>query len=250
MRLKQVAFFVVVAISLVAYPLLLLPYLVHHNLPNAGLVLSSESIKTTELPQAIQSYLKSDSDMYYLILRQKSPVRTDQPYTDWIIAVITPRPFEPGKLVEFADPKADFFVDWRDYPFGRSFNELVVADVVQEVSGIEAYVERPIYDPYGGPLLILSTADYYAGSLIFILLCLSLPRRLSFWSILLSVWGYAFGQQLYNYFALVHHNYIPDELKLFGFTSFVWAAGAFLLWIYETRTAHGRRVTETVFHLG
>jgi len=245
--LRQASFIGLVVALLVAYPVLLVPYLVHHNLPNSGMVLSSGSIEAEQLPQGIRTYLRTGSDLYYVILTQKPPVRTDQPYTEWIIAVITSSRFQTGQLVEFYDPIAALFVDWRDYPFGRSFNELVVADVIQELRGTEAYLEGIVYGPNGGILLTLSTADYYAGPLIFPLVALVFLRRLTFWSIMLAVWGYAFGQQLYNYFASIHHNIVPDELRLFGSTSFMWAAGAFLFWIYETKTARGRRVSEKVF---
>jgi hypothetical protein len=246
-RYRRTVILLLLATSIVVYPVLLVPYIIHHNLPNVGMVLFSDRIGTDQLPQGIKTYLRPGSDLFFLIVRQVSPVRTDQPYTEWIMAVITQKTFERGKMVEFIDPLATLFVDWRDYPFKQSFNELIIADVVQELSGIEAYVESIIYGTNGGVLLTLSTADYYAGPVVFPLLALVFWRRLTFWSILLSVWGYAFGQQLYTHFSLIHHNVVPEELKLFGFTSFMWAAAAVLLWIYETKTTHGRRLSETVF---
>ena len=248
--LRQLVFFAIVAMCLIAHPVLTLPYVIHHNLPNAGLVVSSGSVNDESLTPDIQRYLGMSIPHYYLILRQASPVRTDQPYTQWIMVVITDTEFKPGTLVEFQDPIATLFVDWRDYPFKQAFNELVIADIVVELSGTEAFFESRVYGPNGGILLNLSMADYYVGPLIFPLLAVVFLRRLTFWSILLSAWGYAFGQQLYNRFALIHHIVVPVELKMFGATSFLWAAAALLLWIYETRTAHGQRVSERVFSFG
>ena len=245
--LKRVAFVALIVVSLVGYPILLLPYLVHHNLPNAGLVTSSGKIVPEQLPQYVRPYLRPSAELYYLVLKQASPVRTDQPYNQWIMVVVTDKLFQPGDLVEYYDPSTKFIVDWRDYPFGTSFEEFIIPAMIQKLSGIEAYLESIVYTSNGGTLLLLSTADYYAGPVIFPLLALVFLGRLNFWTIFLCAFGYALGQELYTNYALIHHNVVPTELQLFGFTSFIWAGAAILFLIYETRTTHGRNVSEKVF---
>lgn len=251
--MRRYVFIVFVLAVLVIYPVLLLPHVIHVNLPNAGKVLSSGEISVDALPSAIVSlYLGPDwgSTVYYLIVAQTNPVRTDQPYQPWIMAVITKQSFLPGTLVEFTDPIVQgLFVDWRNYPFGQPFNELVVADLIHELGGIEALSESLLYSPVGGILSLISTTDLYVGPLLFPFLTIVFMRRLTFWSVILTVWGYAFGQQESNNFAIVHHISVPSELKLFGFSSYFLLAAAFLAWIYETKTEQGKRISKQVLSI-
>lgn len=247
-RRKAIAWAFVVLLMICSYFTLLIPYLVHANLSHSGLVIFSEDIPLESLPKGIGSFIVFQERPVVVFIKQQKPIWIDRPVTEWTIALITTQKFPNGTFVEFLYPVARMYVNWRDYPFGQIFDELVIADVAREVEQFEVDVEHLLSSPYGSAVLALSAADYYFGPFLFALIAYVFKKRPTLWSIVMIPWCYSAETLLYNTLATLHYNYVPDELKLFGFLWIALTPIVLLIWAYE-RSPRGRAVAEELFTL-
>jgi len=230
------------------YFILLIPYVVHTNLSHSGLVISSEEVSIESLPEGIRIFIVFRDKPVVAVIKQQKPVWVNRPVTEWTIALITAKKPPSGAFIEFIYPVAQMYVDWRDYPLGQVFDQLVIADVVREIPQFEADVEQLLSSPYGAAISALSTVDYYFGPFLFVLMAYVFERRPTIWSIVMIPWCYSAETFIYNTLAIRHYNYIPDELKLFGYLFIILTPMALLAWAYE-RTPRGRAVIKELFTL-
>jgi len=247
-RRNAFAWAFVVLLVFCLYFALLIPYLVHSNLSHSGLVIYSEDIPSGSLPHGIRSFIVFQEKPVVVFIRQEIPTWVDRPVKEWTIALITNQRFPSGAFVEFISPVARMYVNWRDYPFDQLFDELVIADTVREVGQFEVNVEYLLYSPYGSAIFALSAADYYFGPFLFALIAYVFKKRPTLWSIVMIPWCYSVETLLYNTLAILHYNYVPDELKLFGFLWIALTPIVLLVWAYE-RSPRGRSVAEDLFTL-
>ena len=230
------------------YFALLIPYVVHANLSHSGLVIFSEDISTASLPEGIRSFIVFHDKPVVVFIKQQKPTWLGRSVTEWTIALITTQRFPSGAFIEFNYPLVRMYVDWRDYPFGQYFDELVVADVVSPAGQLDINVESILSSSYGSIILALSAADYYFGPFLFALVSYVFKKRPTLWSIMTIPWCYSVETLLYNSLATLHLNYIPDELKLFGFFFLPLTPVVLLVWWYE-RSSRGRTLAEELFTL-
>jgi len=238
------------AVSLVIclYFALLVPYVVHANLSHSGQVIFSEKISIESLPEGIRSFIIFRDEPVFVLIKQEKPIWLGRSVTEWVIALITTKEFPNGAFIEFIYPVARMYANWRDYPFGQIFDELVIADVVRPVGQFEVNVEYLVYSAYGSAILALSAADYYFGPFLFVLVTYVFKKRPTLWSIAILPWCYSVETLLYNTLAILHYNYVPDELKLFGFACIALTPLVLLVYAYE-RSPRGRALAEELFTL-
>jgi len=236
----------IVLLVVCMYFALLIPYVVHSNLNRAGFVIFSEDVPIESLPNSIRSFIAFRDKPVVILIKQQKPTWIARSVTEWTIALITPRKFPRGAFIEFMYPVAQMYVNWRDYPFGQIFDELVIADVVREIEQYKVGVEYILSSPYGSVIFALSSADYYFGPFLFALIAYLFKKRPTLWSIVMIPWCYSIQTLLYNTLAILHYNYVPGELKLFGFLFMPLTPVVLLVWAWE-RTPPGQVVAEKLF---
>lgn len=243
---RVMSFIVVTILFTIVYLTLLVPYIVHSNLNDAGMVIKSERISSDSLPKMIEVFARTYNQTWVLTVKQRLPLWVDRPVTEWTIALVTTTDFPPGAFVQFERPTAKLYMNWREFPVREPFDQLVVCDKVQQAGQTESYVEGLLLSSFGGGILMLSIVDYYFGPLVFILLPLIHKRRPTLWSIAMAAWAYCLEIQLYNTFAITHYNYVPTELKAVGLLFIPLAPVVILVWLFE-RTSTGKSVSDRIF---
>ena len=229
-----------------AYFALLVPYVVHANLSHSGLVISSEDISADQLPGDVRQFIVFHDKLAVLLIKQQKPIWLGRPAREWTIALVTNQKVPPGTFIEFNYPVAQMYVDWRDYPFGQFFDQLVISDLVRPLSQFEIDIEHLLSSNFGTIVFQLSVADYYFGPFLFAAIALVFKKRPTLWSILMIPWCYSFETLVYNTLAASHNNYVPSELSFFGYLFLPLTPVLLLVWAYE-RSAAGRAVAEQLF---
>jgi hypothetical protein len=212
--------------------LLLVPYLVHVNLDNAGLVVYSGERTVDSLPEGIQELakLKGFVQPVILLVKHQQPER--------VTMVVTSEMFWPGEVVELFDYVVNWHVDWRDFNLvDQSFDRFVIASV-RQLNSIESAIEYLLLPPLGEALFTLSKADFYVGSLAIVLLStVLLQKRLALWNIPAAISFYSFQIWVLNKIAYDHGNYVTLEFSSFGYFFFVLLPVTVYMWRFERSQA-------------
>lgn len=199
-----------VAIALVVlYFIFLVPYAVHANLEDAGVVKDRKVLSTQNLPEDIGDIIKSEECTVLLVENGVSEER---------FVVISPEMYLAGEVVEVTDKIINWRVDWHEYGFfEESYENLIVGDV-GKVAIFETSVESILAGQIGSVIFVLSKIDFFIGALLVITyLSFSFSNRLYLWNILAIISLYSFEIFFGNIFADLHNVIVSDTSKYFGY---------------------------------
>jgi hypothetical protein len=220
------------------YVLLLIPYLVHANLDNAGVVVYSEEIALDSLPEGVQGLCKERGFVTPVVLLAKHLK------PEWTTMVITSESFQVGTVVEMSDYVINWRVDWRDFNFvDQTFDRFAIASV-QPVDPFFSSIEKMLLDQRGLILHELSRIDFNVGPVLIVFsLTILLQRRLALWN-LPAIFGlYSIQSWRFNEIAYQHNGYVPPEWKFFSYFFIILIPLAFYAWHFE-RSEGGRVFAE------
>jgi len=221
---------------LLVYFALLIPYVVHANLNNAGIVVYSRDITIESLPKDIQEIcrLRGINPTTLLLVKHTNP--------KWTTIVITSSQFSNNEMVEITYYVVNWRLDWRDINLvDQRFDRFAIANL-KLLSPFESWVESALSNQLGGYLRDLSLADFYVGP-VFLVLCITLltVKRLAVWNIP-AIWGcYSFQVLMSNMLARSHNVYVATEWSYFGYLFLGLLPITVYLWHYE-KTEAGQSV--------
>lgn len=226
----------VILMYIIIFPI---PYIIHTNLDNAGIVIQSTEIPLKSLPRDIQELcnLRGIYKPHRLIVKHVEPER--------ITLVISSKSYQVGTVVEMFDFIANWIVDWRDFNFANQpFDKLVISDLKQ-LGYHESLIERMLFNTQGTiGLFTLSKVTYYGGPVLFIL-CLTIlvQRRLALWNIPALISSYSFQVWVQNLLAFGHKLHVATELTYFGYVFVALFPASIYAWHFE-RSPGGRYVAK------
>jgi len=229
---------IVIFCILLIYFLLLIPYTVHLNLGNAGVVIYNEEIALEFLPHGVQELARERGFATPVILLVKHPIQ------EWTSMVITSKSFSVGTVVEMSDYVVNWRVDWRDFNFaGQAFQRLIIANVKQ-LDPFESSIETVFSTPQGWILYDVSRVDFYAGPVLVVFaLTMLLQKRLALWNIPALVGFYSFQTWRLNTLAYVHRLPVDVELEYFGYLFVAMLPLVLYIWHFE-RSSGGHFIAE------
>lgn len=225
-RLFLLLIFGVVMIFTIILPI---PYIVHTNLGNAGIVIYNKDIDLKMLPPKIQQIcrLRGLTTPILLLVRHVEP--------DWITMVITTEQYPSGVAVEMSEHIIEWYVDWRDFDLANQAFQKLAISKVERLKEHEAFIEQMLYATRG-PLSLhnLSKATFYGGAVIFIL-CLTLivQKRLAVWNLPALISAYSIQFWCLNTLASTHHIAVNTEWEYFGYMFFVMIPLSLYAWYFE-----------------
>ncbi len=178
---KKKSFNVVVFLMTIFYFLLLLPYIVHSNLENVGVVKDFEVIQFNSFPDDIREFLVTQKDSYtVLMVENVLPKRK-------MIIISDESNFVRGTIVEATDSVVDRSVDWHGYAFTDYHFDKIIIGEIKSVGRIESFFELLFINlpsDVSGLILTLSKLNFLIGPIVLVL-CLSFLLRgnLGLWNI-------------------------------------------------------------------
>jgi len=222
----------IISMYVIIFPI---PYLVHNNLDNAGIVTYAEDVPMTSLPKSIQEIckLRGISKPTIQLVKHVEP--------EWVTLVVSSLRYPIGSAVEMTDFIVEWYVDWRDFNFAeRDFQKLVISNI-KELDAIESFVEKMllvqertigVYD--------LSRVTFYGGPILFVL-CLTIlvQKRLALWNLPALFSCYSFQIWCLNILAYKHHLTVSIEWEYFGYLFIVLIPLSIYAWHFE-RSIGGR----------
>jgi len=212
----------------VMYAFLLIPYLYHANLENAGVIIYGNEIALESLPGDVQEVCKLRGIVtpVVLLVQHLNP--------EWVTMVITSRKFSLGTVIEMSDYVVNWRVDWRDFNLvDQTFQRFAIADVRQP-GPFESSIESLLSTQLGSIVYDLSKIDFYAGPVL-VVLCLTvlLQGRLALWSLPAAVACYSFQVWQLNAIAYEHHLTVAVEWEYFGYLFVALLPLALYAWHFE-----------------
>jgi len=217
---------VVIGICIMIFPL---PYLVHNALDNAGIVISSEDISLSSLPQQIQEIciLRGISKPVLMMIEHVKP--------KVITMLVSSNKYPVGTAVEMTDFIIEWHVDWRDFNLAeQAFQKFSISNI-EELDYLETMVEKMLFgqENFIG-VYELSKVTFFGGPILFIL-CLTLvvQKRLALWN-LPAIFGiYSFQIWYQNVLAFRHNLTIATEMEKFGYLFFGLIPLSIYAWHFE-----------------
>jgi len=207
---------------------LLIPYLFHHNLESAGVIIYSNEITLESLPGDVQKVcrLRGLFTPVVLLVKHLKP--------EWVTMVIAPERFASDTYVEMSDFVVNWRVDWRDFDLAdRTFDRFAIAEV-RQLGSFETGIETMLSTQPGSILYELSRIDFYGGPVL-VVFCLAvlLQGRLAVWNLPTLIGCYSLQVFCINVLALERHLYVAEEWKFFGYLFIVSIPLAVYLWHLE-----------------
>lgn len=222
----------VIVMYVIIFPI---PYIVHTNLDNAGIVVYSNTVELESLPNNIQEIcsLRGIYEPNVLLVRHIEP--------KWFTLVISSESYYTGTMVEMSDYIIDWYVDWHDFNIvDQPFQKFAISDI-NKLGSIETFFERALLVQEDSiSLFDLSKVTFYGGPILFIL-CLTLitQKRLAIWNLPACLGLYSFQTWVTNIIASIHHIAIATEWVYFGYLFAGLIPLAIYAWHFE-RSAGGR----------
>jgi len=222
-------------VILFCYPLLLMPYIVHTNIKDCGIVKESKVIPLDSLPEDIQDVIAFKPNCAVLLVEQSvSRIRA---------AIITDKLQKPGTVIEVTDKIIDWYVDWHEYRFfDRSFKVLIVGQV-QPLGPLESFVETILSLRFGSAIFSLSKMVFFVGPLLLIVyLTLFFKHRFYLWNVPAVISLYSLGIFMGNMVGGAHQMVISDYWRYFGYLFMPLIPLTFLFSKYEESEEGGRQI--------
>ena len=225
---------ILVIFLFLCYFLLLAPYIVHTNLQEAdvGIVGDLKIVPVQSLPEDIQDMVFGEECTVILVEDSISDKKT---------VVITEKSAHSSHIyksnvIVVADKIIEWHVDWhayKQYFFDDRFSVLIVGDV-EEVGGMESFVEGVLYSSFGSPIFSLSKAIFLFAPLILVLyIRFSFRNRFYLWNITAILALYSLEVFISNMVGSMHHITPSEMWKYFGFLFLVLTPFTFLFSKYE-----------------
>jgi len=236
--LRALSVAILICLIAIPYIFLLVPYMVHANLDNAGIVMYSEETTLDSLPEGVQKLLRERgfNTPVVILVKHLKP--------EWITMVITSEKFPHGSFIEMSDYVVNWRVDWRDFSFvEQTFDRFAIAEVKQ-LDQFYSCIERMPLNQSGRILHELSRINFYASPIL-IVFCLTilLQRRFALWN-LAAVLGLNSLQVFWlNAIATEHNVYVAPEADYFGYFFLVLIPLALYAWHFE-RSLGGRSIAD------
>ncbi len=206
-----------------------IPYIIHVNLGNAGIVTYNKDIDLKMLPPKIQQIcrLRGITTPTLLMVRHVAP--------NWITLVIATEQYPTGVAVEMSEHIIEWYVDWRDFDLANQAFQKLAISKVERLKEHEAFIEQLLYATKG-PISLhsISKAAFYGGPVLFIL-CLTLivQKRLAVWNLTALISAYSFQIWCLNTLASTHHIAVNTEWEYFGYMFFVMIPLSLYAWYFE-----------------
>ena len=226
---------VLVFFLFLCYFLLLAPYIVHTNLSeaDAGIVADLKTVPVQSLPEDVQDVVFGEECAVLLVEDSISGEKTvviREEKSDHSLHVYK------GDVIEVTGKIIEWYVDWhayKQYFFDDRFSILIVGDV-EEVGGMESFVEGILYSSFGSPIFSLSKAIFLFAPLILVLyIRFSFRNRFYLWNITAILALYSLEVFISNMVGSIHHITPSGMENYFGFLFLVLAPFTFLFSKYE-----------------
>jgi len=209
-----------------------IPYVVHSNLENAGIVVYNDEIPLEALPQNLQEVcrLRGINAPVMLLVKHVEP--------EWTTMVISTENLPMGTTVEMSEHIINWHVDWRDFNLANQPFQKLAISKVERLNEFEAFFERVLYAQRGSiGLYDLSKVTFYGGPILFIL-CLTLvvQKRLALWNLPAVFSCYSFQIWSMNTLASVHRLTVTTEWEYFGYLFVGLIPLTLYAWYFERST--------------
>ena len=209
---------ILVIFLFLCYFVLLAPYIVHTNLQEAdvGIVGDLKIVPVQSLPEDIQDMVFGEECTVILVEDSISDKKT---------VVITEKSAHSSHIyksnvIVVADKIIEWHVDWhayKQYFFDDRFSVLIVGDV-EEVGGMESFVEGVLYSSFGSPIFSLSKVIFLLAPLLLIIyVTFSFRNRFYLWNIAAILALYSLEVFVFNMVGSVHHIATFGLWKYFGY---------------------------------
>jgi len=222
----------------VIFVFLLIPYLIHANLDNVGVVIYCNETTLESLPEDIQEIcmLRGFVTPVVLLVKHLRPT--------YVTMVIALEKFSLGTVVEMSEYVVNWRVDWRDFNLAdQNFERFAIANV-GKLDPFESSIETLLLTKTGLIVHELSRINFYAGSILVVLSAtLLIQGRLALWNLPAIFGCYSFQVWRLNVIANKHHLYVASEWKYFGYYFIILIPLALYLWYFELSPG-GRRTAE------
>jgi len=241
------------AVLFLCYILLLVPYIIHSNLANAGvdIVRDTKIISTHSLPEDVRDIARF-GDKCNVILLENINTGTKR-------VIITGKSvlFHKGDIVKIVDVIEEWYVDWHVYNFfDESFSSLVVGDVEQIeclcsnvpiisdlFCTLESNIEGILYSSFSGKVLLLvSEMVFFFAPLLLVSVGLLFKGRFCLWSVPAVLTLYSTQVFFSTIFSTLYGTIASSFSIYFGSSFFVLAFFTLLLKKFEESEGGQKRI--------
>ncbi|SNQ60241.1 hypothetical protein [Candidatus Methanoperedens nitratireducens] len=207
---------------IIIYLILLIPYTIVSNAGEAGIVIDSQEINATSLPEDVQDLLINKENSYYailiedqIVLEKKQVSQDKNQITKEKKLILSKENQEKDSFVKIDDIVIDLRVANNIIPvINQSFEKLIIGETGKARFGdiIETMSHYNLT-----PLLTFSSIDFLAGGLIVVLILTFISqRKVALWTIPAIISCYSFQFFLANLVSGMNQLEVGLMYRLFG----------------------------------
>lgn len=225
---KKQTIFAIFLCYVFIYVLLLVPYVVHTNIGDTGVILDYKVIPVKDLPEDIQDVITSKTDCTIHLVEHSTSKKVG------VVITTSESTYYPGTVVEVTDKIIDWRVDWHKYSFfNHEFDNLIVGDV-EKIGAFESDIETSLSSSIGSVIFSLSKLNFYGGPLLIVVyLSFSFRDRPYLWNAPAIISFYSFEVFFGNVIAAMHDVMISGAERYFGFLFFALVPFTYVFMKYE-----------------
>jgi len=227
--------------AIICYLLLVVPYIVHTNLGDSGIVREIKRIEAQSMPDDIKDVFGREKESYTVLMVQDTISKRS------FAVILTKNAHVTDSVVRVSDRIIDWHVDWHGLDFfGRRYDDLIVGEV-QNPSATATLIETILSSRFGSTLFSISKAVFHLGALVLIIyISFLFYNRPALWNIPAVLTCYSFVVFWDNRTANLYQVVVPDMMRYFGYMFLILLPLTIKLWRYE-ESEKGREKLEAIW---
>lgn len=214
--------------AIICYLLLVVPYIVHTNIGDSGIVKEVKIIEAQSMPDDLKDVFGRDKESYTVLMVRDTVSKRS------FAVILTKNAHVTGSVVRVSDKIIDWHVDWHGLDFfGKRYDDLIVGEV-HNPGTTATLVETILSSRFGSTLFSISKVVFYLGALVLIIyISFLFYNRPALWNIPAVLTCYSFVVFWDNRTANLYQVVVPDMMRYFGYMFLILLPFTIKLWRYE-----------------